>query len=291
MNKILSIFLVLVISLTSVFPVFAEQPDIKDVAVEVLTQVQDVTRLKPALDLFFKILKNSGNIMVVATFACGGRHKADWIAAWVKVIGFFIWTDGVGLVHIHGLTADPPMGLNLYGITETPGITAGTADIDVDGNIPLESPGYRPLYRRWLSRPCVDLGDMLLNNPKLARLWQKCIEATIKINKVYRELEALGFDPRTGVPEIYMITSNDLITNDKTLDQLLKEIEFWPDYYNVPRPADEPQPDYFLETYKVYWVKQDNEFLPVMLIGAALLVSMILCIIAISVIVRRKVYA
>lgn len=160
--------------------------------------------LKPVSETFINGLSDFGNIQVVKTFQCGTMYQADWNldkgAIWVKLTGAaFAFHGNDGRLHIHAFTADPPSAI--HGMT--PGIRyANLPDYSLqnsDGTIPVEVWQYRHLYRRWQTRPCIDITESLLPHRKYSKGWQYLVERN-QTAAVRYLLGEMGLDPDTGLP-------------------------------------------------------------------------------------------
>lgn len=157
--------------------------------------------LKPVSGVYIQGLSDLGNIRVNATFKCGGLHRADWNqgGAWVKLTTkAFAFYASDGLLHIHVITYDPPASLNGARPGNRYRDLPDYALHDVDGNVPLESVQYRAWYRRWQTRPCVDITESLLSNPKYAKAWSWLVKRN-QSEAVRWLLEEMGLEADTGL--------------------------------------------------------------------------------------------
>lgn len=184
--------------------------------------------LKPVSQVFINGLSDLGNIQVFATYQCGGLHRADWDVTkggiWVKLTGrAFVFYGSDGLLHIHAFVNDPPSAIHGF----TPGIRyARIPDYslqNVDSTIPVEVFQYRQWYRRWQTRPCVDVTGSLLTVDKYARAWSWLVQRN-QTEAIRYLLGQMGLDPKTGLLPYSAVDT----TAYGSFNETLAGIEFTP---------------------------------------------------------------
>ncbi len=195
--------------------------------------------LKPVSQVFINGLADLGNIQVTTTFQCGTTYRADWDlakgAAWVKLTGTgFAFYDNRGQLRVHAFTADPPSALHGF----TPGIRyARIPDYSLqntDSTIPVEVFQYRLWYRRWQTRPCVDITDSLLPHGKYAKAWSWLVQRN-QTEAVRYLLGEMGLDPTTGLPPYASLQ----VPPYNGLSSALAEVSATPYEASIDRITDE----------------------------------------------------
>lgn len=175
------------------------------------------------------------NISVYTTFKCGSLYRKDWEIAYVKLTGkAFVWVDQFGYVHIHLLTADPPMMLDGF----RPPQTLNTPAYDMDGNITSSDPEYWIRYAIWQTRPCVDFTLSLLSQEKFAKAWEYNLQGE-PVHK-YKELwEAMGLDRNTGLPALVFYSPITEASIQEIIKPLIDDsysVQWIGKGYEVPSP-------------------------------------------------------
>lgn len=128
----------------------------------------DISALSPATKKFVNWLRAFPAVEFSQTFMHKSLYRADWVDGQNvgKVYGAYVWWDSFGVVHIRILMIDPPPVLNNCR-TFQPDMFF----VNRDNTVPDYDPCYLPWYRRWQTRPELDLWYQIQQSPLMRVLW------------------------------------------------------------------------------------------------------------------------
>lgn len=129
----------------------------------------DISAIRPATVKFVNWLKTFPAVEFSQTFAHKSSYRADWFDGQSvgKVYGAYVWWDQFGVVHVRILMIDPPPVLNNCR-TFQPDMFF----VNRDGSVPEYDECYLGWYRRWQTRPELDLWYQIQQSKLMRILWE-----------------------------------------------------------------------------------------------------------------------
>ena len=167
----------------------------------------DISALRPASVRFVKWLTLFKNVQFTVSYQHKSLYRADWVPMSAgKVRGAYMFIDTWGTSHIRILLMDPPLVLNNYR-----GFQPDMFFVDAGGLVPQYDPEFKPLYYRWLSRPELDLAQLIESDELYQRIWLDSLKVLRNADGTFPEevveafgkmgLEKDGFPPHVIPPQ------------------------------------------------------------------------------------------